>query len=97
MSGAVYDNDSGLKALRVYVNGTLAIDGKYTNRTANANKPNWVTVVKKDVNGDTTTNDDNAVEVSFSNQYGTLTYIGYKDDTRAEKCSLCNLDTDSYS
>ena len=85
LNGAVYDNDSGLKALRVYVNGTLAIDGKYNNKTANANKPNWFTVVKKDKDGNTTTNDNNAVEVSFSNQYGTLTYIGYTDDSQSEK------------
>lgn len=92
LNGAVYDNDSGLKALRVYVNGTLAIDGNFTKKPANG-----LTVVAKKAD-DTLLNNtsgsnnaayyQSAVEVSFTNQYGTLTYIGYKDETQTEKCSL---------
>lgn len=99
LKGAVNEgaSSSGLKAIRVYVDGNLAIDGNFTKTPAAG-----LTVHPKNSAGtelsDWTTNSrvyNQAVDVEFTNDYGTLKYIGYKDDSKAEKCSL--KDAASYA
>ncbi|MBR3646741.1 MAG: hypothetical protein IKN54_10020, partial [Lachnospiraceae bacterium] len=105
------DNSSGLKAIRVLIDGKLVIDGNFT-WTPKAFTPNYnsakdapltsVEVTKLD---DTTWPEDSSTnwtgwssaenqifneawKVKFVNDYGTLTYCGYTDETKAHRCSF---------
>ena len=132
LKGTVSDgaNSSGLKAIRVLIDGKLVIDGNFTwtpnaftsYYDENSDAPlNRVEVTKKD--GSTWTgypplpegaDPDNTLytswtgwtsaqkqifneawQVSFVNDYGTLTYCGYTDETKATKCSL--MDAAAYA
>lgn len=105
------DNSSGLKAIRVLIDGKLVIDGNFT-WAPNAFTPYYnpakdapltsVEVTKLDDTtwtGDSSTNwtgwnstqkqiFNEAWKVKFVNDYGTLTYCGYTDETKAHKCSF---------
>lgn len=68
LSGTVTEKGAGLKALRVKINGTVVMDptssSSVDSYTASGYDPATVR---------------NQTDVSFTNQYGTLTYTGYRD------------------
>lgn len=90
LKGSVKDGyySSGLKAIRLYVDGKLAIDGNFTKAPASGL---LVDVVKKDGSTWSSTADtvwtgwsstqkklfNDAYKVTFKNEYGELTYSGY--------------------
>ena len=95
LTGKYEDKGAGLKALRIYVDGKIAIDGCLKNITGNGTEftientdPNKIlTITAKDAQGnDVAPSDNGAVNVTFTNKYGTLTYNAYyKDENGTDK------------
>ncbi len=88
LTGKYKDEGSGLKALRLYVDGKVVIDGCLKGLTtpegatsitvSNTDSNKTLTITAEDAHGQVIAPSDNgATKVSFTNSYGTLTYNAY--------------------
>lgn len=88
LTGKYKDEGAGLKALRLYVDGKVVIDGCLKNLStpegqtsitvSNIDSNKTLTITAKDKDGATIAPSDNgAVNVTFTNSYGTLSYNAY--------------------
>ena len=88
LTGKYKDEGAGLKALRLYVDGKVVIDGCLKGLTtpqgatsitiSNTDSNKTLTITAEDAHGQVIAPSDNgATKVSFTNNYGTLTYNAY--------------------
>lgn len=68
LSGTVTEKGAGLKALRVKINGSVVMNPMDSNSVDSYTASGYDPATVK-----------NQTDVSFTNQYGTLTYTGYRD------------------
>ena len=92
LTGKYKDEGAGLKALRLYVDGKVVIDGCLKNLStpegqisitvSNTDSDKTLTITAEDAHGQAIAPSDNgAVNVTFTNSYGTLTYNAYYKNT----------------
>ncbi len=68
LSGTVTEKGAGLKALRVKINGTVVMDPTSSSSVDSYTASGYDSATVR-----------NQTDVSFTNQYGTLTYTGYRN------------------